>query len=1323
MQISGVFPAMTLQDIAKVVRDADGSYDLALGFLMSKLDDSAPSNSSPEASEARDLEFDKAADIIRLKSQFARKLNEVYSVIGEGTQTEETVLQTIEKVKGDVQEAILQLLSMPSAEQPSHSETSSSREALRVSATHISAASSLRTSSGIEELPINVNLSYLDDVPSPAASSAPSVDSSASSLASLPYPASMTSVQISPAPQVTSAVASSQPPSQLSSQPSSISSATATASSSAPVATKLVALNASVQIEPSEEHQEEIDSDEIDNADWGVVEYDDDEYDDYYDEDDEIAAAIARSEQDKDWGLDSTGDFLTMMVQQEFDEILAAELHRQIVAGADPFAPSVIPPASVLAGAHLQPVRYHPVNITPIPAYRSPNVFPRAQPVVPDPVQPCHRKFGPDNGARRPKKQIPSGPKYYAQPRAQPVPVDMSPLGWQPEQAAAAAAADAAPTFDRDLLQAFVQEHPVRFATAAPGASGRDAMPVVNRVARGGEALSLAHTVRKLKQLYEARIAALAPVKKKNNKKAASSSSAAAGAGLTDLLTSTEISIGARESSSNAPVESQTGAPALFDITDYVTRMFESARYKEPQELIAMQHEELRSLRVLYSSDRLIVSESVPTVVCVSLVEPSFEISRPVPLKAKGEDVATLTTTLTFRNPLFLQLVAALPPFYPDIAPSVSVRSLTPNCPLSEGDLLRLEAYLKEAVKTTAGTPSIANLVSEAESWLCEDSGIRKAMLADHHALRSAELDDVRFEPQLFASLSKIFNFERDYSILDAHDVLTQRSKLLNRAVTLLINGRSVLYAPTPGNPSEDGESQQEAFPILDASGAIDEEASLRGIGLTVGAVRVILQYYNWNLGKLSAAYLSSVARGTYETFLSEAGVAPIADRFAMQHYLPRAATEILECPTCLDTRPFHAMFGLVCGHMLCKQCYSEYVDYELSSGGGLSNLTCPSPGCKYTLDQASLAGLLSPQRWASYVNMLVAQFVQASPALHWCPGGKGCERLVQEGALDSEGVSSVLAGEAADNARSHIHPIPNATSLDQTPLVIQCRCSYTFCNSCKRQGGHFPASCTECNAWDKSHEADQPLRDHAADDALSAHFVRTHSRQCPNCTAAISKNGGCVHMRCVSCRYEFCWVCSNHWDSSHYGCSENSIVWNMEANVRLRYRNFDSLLGRHRMHSFPAITKLRTQLIAAIYREDKTTKKTASLPGANAVNNRYQELAKPISFEDVPTFIDAIELLFLADYIVTNACKAGFALAEQGITSNNALLSCLLRALDDITFLSQSFNISPLHKEHVNFVSAGMVQLKASMRIIVETLSTLRLTHLNELARAPASS
>ncbi|EGR30355.1 ibr domain protein, partial [Ichthyophthirius multifiliis] len=37
-------------------------------------------------------------------------------------------------------------------------------------------------------------------------------------------------------------------------------------------------------------------------------------------------------------------------------------------------------------------------------------------------------------------------------------------------------------------------------------------------------------------------------------------------------------------------------------------------------------------------------------------------------------------------------------------------------------------------------------------------------------------------------------------------------------------------------------------------------------------------------------------------------------------------------------------------------------------------------------------------------------------------------------------------------------------------------------------------------------------------------------TKECPNCGIPITKNGGCMHMNCKKCLYEFCWVCKQNY-------------------------------------------------------------------------------------------------------------------------------------------------------------------------------------------------
>lgn len=43
--------------------------------------------------------------------------------------------------------------------------------------------------------------------------------------------------------------------------------------------------------------------------------------------------------------------------------------------------------------------------------------------------------------------------------------------------------------------------------------------------------------------------------------------------------------------------------------------------------------------------------------------------------------------------------------------------------------------------------------------------------------------------------------------------------------------------------------------------------------------------------------------------------------------------------------------------------------------------------------------------------------------------------------------------------------------------------------------------------------------------------------KSCPNCETKIQKNGGCNHITCIICTYEWCWMCKEKWKNGHVSC------------------------------------------------------------------------------------------------------------------------------------------------------------------------------------------
>lgn len=77
---------------------------------------------------------------------------------------------------------------------------------------------------------------------------------------------------------------------------------------------------------------------------------------------------------------------------------------------------------------------------------------------------------------------------------------------------------------------------------------------------------------------------------------------------------------------------------------------------------------------------------------------------------------------------------------------------------------------------------------------------------------------------------------------------------------------------------------------------------------------------------------------------------------------------------------------------------------------------------------------------------------------------------------------------------------------------IVVCVCGIGYCVGC----GNFAHAGTLC----------PPARE-------TIRWLDKHGKQCPNCGEGIEKNGGCQHMKCRSCRFEFCWQCLKRWKGS----------------------------------------------------------------------------------------------------------------------------------------------------------------------------------------------
>lgn len=96
---------------------------------------------------------------------------------------------------------------------------------------------------------------------------------------------------------------------------------------------------------------------------------------------------------------------------------------------------------------------------------------------------------------------------------------------------------------------------------------------------------------------------------------------------------------------------------------------------------------------------------------------------------------------------------------------------------------------------------------------------------------------------------------------------------------------------------------------------------------------------------------------------------------------------------------------------------------------------------------------------------------------------------------------------------------------------IVSCLKGHQFCYDCQYEN-HLPCPCWVVKHWIKKCE----------DDSETAHWIEANTHACPKCNASIEKNGGCNHMSCSTCKYQFCWICLGDWQihgTQYYKCNQ----------------------------------------------------------------------------------------------------------------------------------------------------------------------------------------
>eukprot|EP01130_Rhizamoeba_saxonica_P014071 TRINITY_DN6094_c0_g1_i1.p1 TRINITY_DN6094_c0_g1~~TRINITY_DN6094_c0_g1_i1.p1 ORF type:complete len:661 (-),score=107.95 TRINITY_DN6094_c0_g1_i1:38-2020(-) len=211
------------------------------------------------------------------------------------------------------------------------------------------------------------------------------------------------------------------------------------------------------------------------------------------------------------------------------------------------------------------------------------------------------------------------------------------------------------------------------------------------------------------------------------------------------------------------------------------------------------------------------------------------------------------------------------------------------------------------------------------------------------------------------------------------------------------------------------------------------------------------------------------------------------------QEYHPFRSHEPGICSIC-EEEEYLFVSKLCMEEVACNSCMYDWVKSNITHYTNV--IECPSREISHELSYEEIMYILGDDVVLKnlYQNRILESILSSSLKFRWCPT-EGCED------------GGFLEGECG-----------------------RCdSCNIVYCASCELEY-HSPWTCEEAATLVGLDDTETTL-----------YWMHKYSKKCPACKTYIEKSGGCTHMTCKFCRYEFCWVCGRKYKSGNYGYDDHS--------------------------------------------------------------------------------------------------------------------------------------------------------------------------------------
>ncbi|KAH0287775.1 hypothetical protein KCU62_g5741, partial [Aureobasidium sp. EXF-3399] len=283
------------------------------------------------------------------------------------------------------------------------------------------------------------------------------------------------------------------------------------------------------------------------------------------------------------------------------------------------------------------------------------------------------------------------------------------------------------------------------------------------------------------------------------------------------------------------------------------------------------------------------------------------------------------------------------------------------------------------------------------------------------------------------------------------------------------------------------------------------------------------------------------------------------------------APDNVHSCVVCTRDLPSEAFPVTDCSRHyhdsdVCKRCFNKYIVGHINAGN--TNIACVE--CSERLSYEDIQKIVSKTSLSKYDKVLTKAVIEDEADFHYCLSAKCKSGQVHIGG-DDQPVFQCNAchhkqcvachmpwheGESCDEyqARHDEVIVETETLLHQTSKICPggcgariernggTRCSAEFCyhclgpytdwashNECATAATAATAAPVPISGDIRHRQAMRQIRQSNRDfenERAEAFIIKTFT-SCPRCKVFIDKAGGCDHITCSQCSYEFCYGCS----------------------------------------------------------------------------------------------------------------------------------------------------------------------------------------------------